>query len=46
MAHFETWIADCHFKEFEGDGEYRAQAVVWADSFDTFRDRLVTHLER
>lgn len=46
MANFEAWIADCHLKEFEADGEYKCQVAVWADCYDAFRDTLVKYLER
>ncbi len=45
MANFEAWIADCHLKEFEGDGEYKCQAGVWADCYDAFRDTLIAYLK-
>lgn len=45
MAAFEAWIVDCHLKQFEGDGEYKCQAAVWADCYDAFRNTLVYHLK-
>lgn len=46
MSIFEAWIGDCDLRQIEGEGEYRCQAAVWADSADTFRARLAAFAEK
>jgi len=49
MPSFSSWIADCHLQDRDASDDqtqdYICQVAVWADSHDTFRARLVAHLE-
>lgn len=50
MAEMKAWIADCHVQdrevpESQAPQDYTCQAAVWADSYDSVRARLSTHLE-
>ncbi len=46
MSGFEAWIGHCDLRQIEGDSEYHCQAAVWADSVETFRARVSTHVEK